>query len=65
MEILKDQHEKSIYLNQKIKELINKNEGIQEQLEENIKLLDGVQENIQLNADTMHKNIFALKQKIK
>ena len=65
MEILKDDHEKSIYLSQKIKELINKNEGIQEQLEENIKLLDGVQENIQLNADTMHKNIFALKQKIK
>ena len=65
MEILKDDHEKSIYLSQKIKELINKNEGIQEQLEENIKLLDEVQENIQLNADTMHKNIFALKQKIK
>ena len=65
MEILKDQHEKSIYLNQKIKELINKNEGIQEQLEENIKLLDGVQQNIQLNVDTMHKNIVVLKQKLK
>ena len=65
MEILKDQHEKSIYLNQKIKELINKNEGIQEQLEENIKLLDGVQQNIQLNVDTMHKNIVLLKQKLK
>ena len=65
MEILKDQHEKSIYLNQKIKELIKKNEGIQEQLEENIKLLDGVQQNIQLNVDTMHKNIVVLKQKLK
>ena len=65
MEILKDQHEKSIYLNQKIKELINKNEGIQEQLEENIKLLDGVQQNIQLNVETMHKNIVVLKQKLK
>lgn len=65
MELLKDDHEKSIYLSQKIRELINKNEDMQQQIEENIKILDGVQENIQLNVDTMRKNIDVIKQKLK
>ena len=64
MELLKDDHEKSIYLNQKIKELIKKNEEMKQQLEDNIKILDDVQENIQLNADTMHNNIKVIKQKL-
>ena len=65
MELLKDDHEKSIYLNQKIKELIKKNEEMKQQLEDNIKILDDVQENIQLNVDTMQKNIKVIKQKLK
>ena len=64
MELLKDDHEKSIYLNQKIKELIKKNEEMKQQLEDNIKILDDVQENIQLNFDTMHKNVKVIKKKL-
>ena len=64
MELLKDDHEKSIYLSQKIKELIKKNEEMKKNLEDNIKILDDVQENIQLNVDTMNKNIKVIKQKL-
>ena len=64
MELLKDDHEKSIYLSQKIKELINKNEEMKQNLEDNIKILDDVQENMQLNVDTMSKNIKVIKQKL-
>lgn len=65
MELLKDEHEKSIYLSQKVKELINKNEGIKEQIEENIKILDGLQLSVQSNVDTMKKNIQIIKEKLK
>ena len=65
MELLKDEHEKSIYLSQKVKELINKNEGIKEQIEENIKILDGLQLSVQSNVDTMRKNIQVIKEKLK
>ena len=65
MELLKEEHEKSIYLSQKVKELINKNEGIKQQIEENMKILDGLQESVQLNVDTMRKNIEVIKQKLK
>ena len=65
MELLKDEHEKSIYLSQKVKELINKNEGIKEQIEENIKILDGLQLSVQSNVDTMKKNIQVIKEKLK
>ena len=65
MELLKDEHEKSIYLSQKVKELINKNENIKEQIEENIKILDGLQESVQNNVDTMSKNIKVIIQKLK
>ena len=65
MELLKDEHEKSIYLSQKVKELINKNENIKDQIEENIKILDGLQESVQNNVDTMSKNIKVIIQKLK
>ena len=65
MELLKDEHEKSIYLSQKVKELISKNENIKGQIEENIKILDGLQESVQNNVDTMSKNIKVIIQKLK
>ena len=65
MELLKDEHEKSIYLSEKVKELINKNEGINGEIEENIKILDGLQQSVQINVDTMKKNIQVIKQKMK
>ena len=65
MELLKDEHEKSIYLSQKVKEMINKNENIKDQIEENIKILDGLQESVQNNVDTMSKNIKVIIQKLK
>jgi hypothetical protein len=65
MELLKDENEKSIYLSQKVKELINKNENIKDQIEENIKILDGLQESVQNNVDTMSKNIKVIIQKLK
>ena len=65
MELLKDEHEKSIYLSQKIKELINKNEGLKGEIDDNIKILDKLQESLQLNTDTMTKNINVIKQKLK
>ena len=65
MELLKDEHEKSIYLSEKVKELINKNEGIKVEIEENIKILEGLQQSVQLNVDTMKKNIQVIKQKLK
>ena len=65
MELLKDEHEKSIYLSQKIKELIDKNEGLKGEIDDNIKILDKLQESLQLNTDTMNKNINVIKQKLK
>ena len=65
MELLKDEHEKSIYLSQKVKELINKNENIKDQIEENIKILDGLQDSVQNNVDTMIKNIKLIIKKLK
>ena len=65
MELLKDDHEKSIYLSQKVKELINRNEETQKQIDENTKILDGLQESVDLNVDVMRKNIEIIKQKLK
>ena len=65
MELLKDDHEKSIYLSQKIKELINKNDKIQKQIEENTQILNKLQESVQFNVETMKKNIEVIKQKLK
>jgi len=65
MELLKDDHEKSIYLSQKVKELINKNEEVQKQIDENTQILNNLQESVQFNVDTMKKNIEIIKQKLK
>ena len=65
MELLKDEHEKSIYLSQKVKELINKNEEVQKQIDENTQILNNLQESVQFNVDTMKKNIEIIKQKLK
>jgi uncharacterized protein YllA (UPF0747 family) len=65
MELLKDDHEKSLYLSQKVKELINRNEETQKQIDENTKILDGLQESVDLNVDVMSKNIEIIKQKLK
>lgn len=64
MELLKDEHEKSIYINQKLKELINKNEEIKGQIEEDTQMLEQLKENIESNVTIMKKNIDFLKQKI-
>ena len=65
MELLKDDHEKSIYLSQKVKELIDRNEEMEKQIDENIKILDNLQESVDLNVDVMRKNIEVIKQKLK
>ncbi len=65
MELLKDEHEKSIYLSQKVKELINKNEEVQKQIDENTQILNNLQESVQFNVDTMKRNIEIIKQKLK
>ena len=65
MELLKDEHEKSIYLSQKVKELINKNEEVQKQIDENTQILNNLQESVQFNVDIMKKNIEIIKQKLK
>ena len=65
MELLKDVHELSIYLNQKVKELINKNEQIKEKIESDTLMLEQLKENVETNASTMKKNIEIIKQKMK
>ena len=64
MELLKDDHEKSIYLSQKVKELINKNEEIKKQSEENTMMLENLQQSVKLNVETMRKNIEIIKSKL-
>ena len=64
MELLKDDHEKSLYLSQKVRELIEKNESMEQQIEDNIKILEGLQESVNLNVETMKKNIEVIKQKL-
>lgn len=65
MELLKDEHEQSIYLSQKVKELINKNEAIKERIESDTMMLEQLRENVENNANTMKKNIEIIKQKMK
>jgi len=64
MELLKDDHEKSIYLSQKVKELINKNEEIKRQSEDNTQMLENLQKSVKLNVETMRKNIEIIKSKL-
>ena len=65
MELLKDEHEQSIFLSQKIKELIKRNEEIKEKIEEDTFMLEQLKENVENNVNTMKKNIDIIKQKIK
>ena len=65
MELLKDEHEQSIYLSQKVKELINKNEEIKERIESDTLMLEELKQNVENNANTMKKNIEIIKQKMK
>lgn len=64
MELMKDEHEQSIYLSNKVKELIQKNEQIKEQIEEDTLMLDQLKENVENNVNTMKKNINVIKQKL-
>ena len=64
MELLKDEHEQSIYLSNKVRELIMKNEQIKEQIEEDTLILEQLKENAENNFNTMKKNINVIKQKL-
>ena len=64
MELLKDEHEQSIYLSNKVRELIMKNEQIKEQIEEDTLILEQLKENAENNVNTMKKNINVIKQKL-
>ena len=65
MELFKEEHEKGIYITQKLKDLIKKNEELKEKLEEDTLLLDQIKENVENNVNTMKNNIELIKQKIK
>ena len=65
MELFKEEHEKGIYISQKLKDLIKKNEELKEKLEEDTLLLDQIKENVKNNVNTMKNNIELIKQKIK
>ena len=65
MELFKEEHEKGIYISQKLKDLIKKNEELKEKLEEDTLLLDQIKENVENNVITMKNNIELIKQKIK
>ena len=64
MELLKDEHEQSIYLSNKVRELIMKNEQIKEQIEEDTLILEQLKENAENNVNTMKKNIEVIRQKL-
>ena len=64
MELMKDEHEQSIYLSNKVKELIQKNEQIKEQIEEDTLMLEQLKENVENNVNIMKKNINVIKQKL-
>ena len=65
IDLLKDEHEQSIYISEKIKELIKKNEEIKEQIASNTLMLEQLKENVESNANTMKKNLEIIKQKMK
>ena len=65
MELFKEEHEKGIYISQKLKDLIKKNEELKEKLEEDTLLLDQIKENVENNVNTMKNNIELIKRKIK
>ena len=64
IEMLKDEHEQCIFINNKIKELIKKNEQINEQIESDTLMLEELKTNVENNVNTMKKNIEVIKQKL-
>ena len=64
IEMLKDEHEQCIFINNKIKELIMKNEQIKEQIESDTLMLEELKTNVETNVNTMKKNIEVIKQKL-
>ena len=64
IEMLKDEHEQCIFINNKIKELIKKNEQIKEQIESDTLMLEELKTNVKNNVNTMKKNIEVIKQKL-
>ena len=65
MELLKDEHEQSIYISQTIKDLIKRNEELKEKLEGDTLMLEQLKENVENNVNTMKKNIEVIKEKLK
>lgn len=65
MELLKDEHEQSIFISQKVKDLIKRNEELKEKIEEDTLMLEQLKENVENNVNTMKKNIEVIKQKLK
>ena len=65
MELLKDEHEQSIYISQTIKDLIKRNEELKEKLEGDTLMLEQLKENVENNVNTMKKNIELIKEKLK
>ena len=63
--LLNDEHEKAVYINQKIKELIEQQKKVDSELDENSKMLDELNENIKANVEVMKKNIEIIKDKLK
>ena len=64
IEMLKDEHEQCIFINNKIKELISKNEQIKEQIDSDTLMLEELKTNVENNVNTMKKNIEVIKQKL-
>ena len=64
IEMLKDEHEQCIFINNKIKELITKNEQIKEQIDSDTLMLEELKTNVETNVNTMKKNIEVIKQKL-
>ena len=64
IEMLKDEHEQCIFINNKIKELIKKNEQIKEQIDSDTLMLEELKTNVETNVNTMKKNIEVIKQKL-
>lgn len=64
IEMLKDEHEQCIFINNKIKELISKNEQIKDQIDSDTLMLEELKTNVETNVNTMKKNIEVIKQKL-
>ena len=64
IEMLKDEHEQCIFINNKIKELIKKNEQIKEQIDSDTLMLEELKTNVETNVNIMKKNIEVIKQKL-